>query len=263
MGESRAMQEWRDHGIVLSARPFGEDGLLTRVMTREHGLHAGLARWTTRRRRDGFVLQPGVETDVVWRARLAEQLGTWTLEPVRDHAAFWLDDRRRLAAIAAAAAVVEAALPEREAHPALTAGLEAFLANLSQEAWAVAYIGFEIGVLAELGFALDLKQCAATGAMTDLVYVSPRTGRAVSAAAGAPYKDRMLTLPGFLTGAGDLDDRGVADGLKLTAHFLGRDVLGALNRDIPAARRRLQDLFDESDIDERTRHPGAQDDSRP
>jgi len=243
------MIEWRDHGVVLSARPFGEDGLLVRVMTREHGLHAGLARWTTRRRRDGFVLQPGVETDVVWRARLADQLGNWTLEPVRDHAAFWLDDRRRLAALASAAAIVEAALPEREAHPAIAAGLEAFLAHLGAEAWAAAYVGFELGVLAELGFALDLKACAATGATEDLVYVSPRTGRAVSAAAGAPYRDRMLPLPAFLTGGGDLDDRGVAAGLRLTAHFLGRDVLGALHRDIPAARRRFQDLFQESAIE--------------
>ena len=242
------MTEWRDHGVVLSARPFGEDGLLVRALTREHGLHAGLARWTTRRRRDGLVLQAGVETDMVWRARLDDQLGTWTLEPVRDHASLWLDDRRRLAAVAAAAALLEAALPEREAHPAIAAGLEAFLASLDQDVWPAAYVGFEIGLLAELGFALDLKACASTGATDDLIYVSPRTGRAVSAAAGELYKERLLPLPGFLTGQADLDDAGVAAGLKLTGYFLGRDVLGTLNRDIPAARRRFQDLFAESDI---------------
>lgn len=241
------MIEWRDHGVVLSARPFGEDGLLARVLTHEHGLHAGLARWTSRRRRDGFVLQPGVEASAVWRARLDGQLGAWTLEPTRDHAGLWLDDRRRLAAIASAAAVVEAALPEREAHPALAAGFEAFLASLAHEAWPAAYVGFEIGMLAELGFALDLTRCAATGGVDDLIYVSPKTGRAVSAAAGAPFKDRMLPLPAFLAG-GELDDAGVAEGLKLTAHFLGRDVLGALHRDIPGARRRFQDMFLESAI---------------
>lgn len=242
------MIEWRDHGVVLSARPLGEDGLIVRALTREHGLHAGLARWTTSRRRGGFVLQPGVEADMVWRSRLADQLGSWRMEPTRDHASFWLDDPRRLAAVASAAALLEAALPEREAHPALAAGLEAFLAALADELWPAAYIGFEIGVLAELGFALDLTECAATGATEDLVYVSPRSGRAVSAAAGAPYKDRMLPLPTFLAGRADLDDVGVAQGLKLTGHFLGRDVLGALHRDIPAARRRFQDLFGESDI---------------
>ena len=242
------MIEWRDHGVVLSARPFGEDGLLTRVLTREHGLHAGLSRWATRRRRGGFVLQPGVEAGAVWRARLADQLGTWTLEPTRDHAGFWLDDPRRLAAIASAAAVLEASLPEREAHPSLAAAFEAFLESLEHDAWPAAYVGFEIGVLAELGFALDLTRCAATGVAEDLIYVSPKSGRAVSAAAGEAFKDRMLAMPGFLTGAAGLDDASVTDGLKLTAHFLGRDVLGALNKDIPDARRRFQDMFRESAI---------------
>ncbi len=244
------MIEWRDHGVVLSARPFGEDGLLVRALTREHGLHAGLARWTTRRRRDGFVLQPGVEADMTWRARLADQLGAWSLEPVRDHAGFWLDDPRRLAAVASAAALTEAALAEREPHPSLAAGLEAFLRALASDAWPAAYVLWEIGMLAELGFALDLKTCAATGATEDLVYVSPRTGRAVSREAGAAYHDRMLPLPAFLSGEGDLDDASVAAGLKLSGHFLARDVLGALNRDIPTARLRFQDMFRESDIDE-------------
>lgn len=242
------MIEWRDHGVVLSVRPFGEDGQLARVLTREHGVHAGLARWVGKRRKDGFVLQAGVETDVVWRARLPEQLGAWTFEPVRDHAGYWLEDKRRLAAIASAAAVTEAAMPEREPHSRLAAGLEAFLNALGADAWEAAYIGWEIGVLAELGFALDLTKCAATGVDSELVYVSPKTGRAVSRAAGEAYKDRLLRLPGFLKGGGELDDGAVRDGLRLTAHFLARDVLGALNKDIPAARRRLQDMFGESDI---------------
>ena len=223
--------------------------MLVRALTREHGLHAGLARWTRGKRRDGFVLQPGVEADMVWRARLSDQLGLWTLEPVRDHAGYWLDDRRRLAAIAAAAALMEAASAEREPHPGLAAGLEAFLASLASEAWEAAYVTWEIGVLKALGFALDLTCCAATGATDDLIYVSPKTGHAVSAAAGAPYADRMLPLPGFLVGSGAYDDKAIADGLKLTGHFLSRDVLGVLNRDIPDPRRRFQDLFAESAIE--------------
>lgn len=242
------MIEWRDHGVVTSARPFGEDGRLVKIMTREHGLHAGLARWTTRKRRDGFVLQAGVEADLVWKARIADQLGAWTIEPARDHAGFWLEDPRRLAAVASASALVEAVAPEREAHPRLAAGLEAFLASLELEFWPAAYIRFEIGVLAELGYALDLERCAATGATSDLIYVSPKSGRAVSAAAGEAYKERMLALPGFLVGGDALDDGDVAAGLKLTAHFLARDVLGAIHQDIPAARRRFQDMFRESDI---------------
>ena len=244
------MIEWRDHGVILSARPFGEDGLLVRILTREHGLHAGLARWATRRRRDGFVLQPGVEADLVWRARLTDQLGNWTLEPVRDHASFWLDDKRRLAGIVSAAALMETACAEREPHPGLTAGLEAYLSMLELEAWPAAYVSWEIGVLSALGFSLDLTSCAATGATDDLIYVSPRSGRAVSREAGAPFQDRMLPLPGFLSGHGDFSDKAINDGLKLTAHFLARDVLGALNKDIPDARRRFQDMFAESAMDE-------------
>ena len=187
---------------------------------------------------------------MVWRARLDDQLGAWSVEPVRDHAGFWLEDKLRLAAIASACAVTEAASAEREAHPALAAALEAFLSALELELWPAAYISWEIGVLAELGFALDLSACAATGVTEDLVYVSPKTGRAVSREAGAPYKDRLLALPAFLRGEGDLDDAAILAGLKLTGHFLARDVLGALNRDMPAARRRFQDLFAESAIED-------------
>jgi DNA repair protein RecO (recombination protein O) len=243
------MIEWRDHGVILSARPFGEDGLLVKAITREHGLHAGLARWSSRKRRDGFVLQTGVEADLVWRARIADQLGSWTIEPVRDHSSFWLEDRRRLAAISSAAAVIEAALAERETQPGVAAATEALLAAISLDAWPALYVRWEIGVLAELGFALDLEKCAATGETTNLAYVSPRTGRAVSSDAGAPYKERMLALPNFLIGGSSITDQEVAAGLKLTAHFLARDVLGSLNRDIPLARRRLQNLFSESDIE--------------
>lgn len=243
------MAEWRDHGIVLSVRPFGEDGLIMRALTREHGLYAGLARWTSKRRRGGFVLQPGVEADLVWRARLEDQLGAWTLEPVKDHAALWLDDKRKLAGLSSAAAMAETVLPEREAHPGVAAGMEALLAALAHDFWPAAYIRWEIGLLADLGFSLDLTQCAATGVTQDLIYVSPRTGRAVSATAGAAYKDRMLPLPGFLRGEPALENADISDGLKLTGHFLSRDVLGAIHKDMPQARLRLADLYGESAIE--------------
>ncbi len=243
------MIEWRDHGVILSARPFGEDGLLVKAITREHGLHAGLVRWSGRKRRDGFVLQPGVEGEFVWRARLDDQLGNWTIEPLRDHSSYWLEDRRRLAAISSTAAVIEAALAEREAQPGVAAATEALLSAFNLEAWPALYVRWEVGVLAELGFALDLEKCAATGETENLAYVSPRTGRAVSYSAGAPYKERLLILPRFLVGGISISDEDIASGLKLTAHFLARDVLGSLNRDIPRARRRLQDLFTESAIE--------------
>ncbi len=243
------MADWRDHGVVLSVRPFGEDGLVMRALTREHGLHAGLARWTSKRRRGGYVLQTGVEADLVWRARLEDQLGAWTLEPVKDHAALWLDDKRRLAGLSSAAALAETVLPERESHPGVAAGMEAFLASLEHEFWPAAYVRWEIGLLADLGFSLNLTSCAATGVTEDLIYVSPRTGRAVCAAAGEAYKDRMLPLPGFLRGEPALEDSDIAAGLTLTGHFLARDVLGAIHKDMPPARLRLADMYRESDIE--------------
>jgi DNA repair protein RecO (recombination protein O) len=140
-------------------------------------------------------------------------------------------------------------LAEREAQPGVAAATEALLSAFNLEAWPALYVRWEVGVLAELGFALDLEKCAATGETENLAYVSPRTGRAVSYSAGAPYKERLLILPRFLVGGIGINDEDIASGLKLTAHFLARDVLGSLNRDIPRARRRLQDLFTESAIE--------------
>ncbi|MBT5414921.1 MAG: DNA repair protein RecO, partial [Rhodospirillaceae bacterium] len=180
----------------------------------------------------------------VWRARLAEHLGTFVCEPAGSLAAALLDDALRLAALSSACAVAEAALPEREPHPAAYDGLGALLEALSGEVWAEAYIRWEIEMLRELGFGLDLSACAATGSTDDLAYVSPRSGRAVSLAAGEPYRARLLTLPGFLLGRARPErEAEIAAGLALTGHFLERHVFHPQNRGIPAARQRLSDRF--------------------
>ncbi len=224
--------EWSDDAIVLSARRHGESSAIVILMTRDHGRHAGLVRGGKR-----AIAQPGNRVHAHWRARLAEHLGTFRCELTNAFAARLMDDAARLSGLSAACALVEATMPERQPHAAVFDGLGAFLSTLEGETWPQAYVEWELGLLRELGFGLDLSRCAATGGDERLVYVSPKSGRAVSASAGEPYKDKLLALPGFLLpggGAGGTDE--VADGFRLTGYFLERH---ALDGGLPAARERL------------------------
>ena len=235
--------EWIDEAVVLSRRRHGETALIVHLLTRDHGRHAGLVPGGAGRR-GGSLWQPGNHVSCRWRARLAEHLGTVSGEPLRAYAALLLDDPLRLAAAASAAALVDAALAEREPHPALFHALCALLAALASDAepgdWGAAYVGWEVGLLRELGFGLDLSACAVTGRPDDLAWVSPRTGRAVSVEAGTPYGDRLLRLPTFLTagrGTGEIAD--ILAGLALTGHFLSRHGVARAGAGLPVARDRL------------------------
>ena len=236
------MLEWTGRGILLSAEPHGEGHAVVQALTEEHGRHAGLVQGGASRKR-AHELQPGAEMQLAWRARLADHLGTFTYELETPHAAFWLEDRRRLSAIAAACAVATA-LPEREPMPGVYHGLCAFLRLLEGDSWPAAYVAWELGLLSALGFGLALDRCARTGATEGLAYVSPRTGAAVTAEAAGEFAGRLLPLPGFLAGAQGFTDGDVAAGLRLTGHFLKRDAFGAIHKDLPAARHRLGDLFE-------------------
>ena len=237
--------EWSDDAIVLTARRHGESAAVVSLLTRERGRHAGLVRGGFGQRARGLY-EPGNRVRAVWRARLAEHLGHYACELLDSHAAALLDEPPRLAALAAAAAVAEAALPEREPHGRVYDRLRDLLAALCapgpDAAWQAAYVRWEIDLLADLGFGLDLAGPAATGGTDALAFVSPKTGRAVSLAAGEPYRDRLLALPAFL-----LDDRAAADpaqiqaGLRLAGFFLDRHVFAhhAPPARAPAARARL------------------------
>jgi DNA repair protein RecO (recombination protein O) len=231
--------EWHDAGFVLATRRHGESAVIVELLTREHGRHAGLVRGGQSPKMRA-VLQLGNEVAASWRGRLAEHLGSVVCELVRAHAARILDDPDRLAGLAAAAALVAAALPEREPHPDVFASfrqlLEAFDSAVN---WPASYVGWERDLLAALGFGLDLGCCAVTGVIADLAYVSPRTGRAVSRAVGLPYHDKLLELPGFLwcDEAADRDQIGL--GMTLTGHFLMHHVFGPQGGTLPAARLRL------------------------
>jgi DNA repair protein RecO (recombination protein O) len=233
--------QWDDSGFVLATRRHGESGTIVELLTREHGRHLGFVRggqspkWRA-------VLQPGNEVAATWRGRLPEHLGTLGCELARAHAAHFLDDPDRLAALAAAAALLAASLPEREPHPRVWASFGHLIAALdSGLGWPQTYVSWECDLLAELGFGLDLRRCAATGATDDLAYVSPRTGRAVSRAAGAPYHDKLLPLPDFLWHDRPADRAGIGQGLRLTGHFLLHHVLLPQDRQLPEARARFAD----------------------
>lgn len=232
--------EWTDDGIVLSARKHGEAAAVIGLLTASHGRHAGLVRGGAGRGQRG-VFQPGNVVRAHWRARLEEHLGSYRCEPVRAVAATLLDDPRGLAALSAACAVLEASLPEREPHARIYDDTMALLDALGTAEAGPAYVRWELALLADLGFGLDLTRCAATGAEENLVYVSPRSGRAVSAEAGEPYKDRLLALPAFLIAAEPAPPDAVVEGLTLAAHFLAAHVLAPHGRVIPAARLRLAD----------------------
>lgn len=228
--------EWADDGVVLAVRPHGESGAVVSLLTREHGRHAGLVHGGVGKAHRG-ALQPGNLVRAWWRGRLPDQLGNFRVELVQAHAAALLDDPTRLAALSSACALSEVALPERQAHPAAFLALQALLAALPTESWPSVYVHWELALLRDLGYGLDLSQCAATGANDGLTYVSPRTGRAVSASAGEPYRDKLLALPAFLVKGGEGDRHAVFEGLKLAGFFLDRH----LHHGLPSARSRLVD----------------------
>jgi len=234
--------EWSDDAIVLSSRAHGESGAILDLLTRDHGRHSGLVRGGASRR-VAPTLQPGNSIHVQWRARLEEQLGSYACELARARAGELMDSRQALAGLNAFTAVTTAAMPEREAHASVFLGGEILLeAMMTCDAahWLPVYVRWEAGLLDALGFGLDLSECAATGARTDLVYVSPKTGRAVSRDAAGIYAARLFALPAFmLDPAAEPADGEVAAGLAMTGHFLLERVLRPHGKELPPARMRL------------------------
>jgi DNA repair protein RecO (recombination protein O) len=234
--------DFEDDAFVLAARPHGEAGAIVDLLTASHGRYVAHVAGGASRRMRPF-LQPGARVTVRYRARVSEQMGSASLEPEGEGPAALFDDPLALSGLSAAAGVAASALPEREAHPGAFFAFEALAgALLDIEIWPAVYVRFEAGLLQELGFGLDLSKCAVTGSADDLVYVSPRTGRAVSREAGAPYAERLLKLPPFLLSAqGGLAAGDIAAGLDLTGHFLERFVFSVMNRPLPPVRVWLVD----------------------
>lgn len=231
--------EWRDAGIILGLRRLGETSVIVELMTREHGRAMGLVRGG-RSRRLQPMLQPGNEVEAVWRARLEEQLGQFSLEGTDLRAAALLVNAQALHGVNLLSSLLRL-LPEREPHPALFETAALVLRHIDDGQIGPSLMArLELAILAELGFGLDLARCAATGTFEDLAWVSPKSGRAVSRAAGEPWRDRLLALPDFLKrSACDVHPSGleIETAFRLTGHFLQRDVLSPRGLAAPDARR--------------------------
>ncbi len=234
--------EWEAPAVVLESRPHGEAGAIVTLLTEAHGRHAGLAKGGASRAQAPIWL-PGNLVEVKWVARLADQLGALSGEMVHPAAALAMEDPLALAVLRSATALAAAALPEREPHPRVFHGLVAVIARLADSPAAALpeLVRWEAELLADLGYGLDLARCAVTGTREALDFVSPRTGRAISAGAAGEWRDRLLPLPAFLLGQGPSGAVDWLAGLRLTGHFLARDAFGQHHRPLPAARAMLQD----------------------
>jgi DNA repair protein RecO (recombination protein O) len=234
--------DWRDEGILISSRRHGESSAIIEAFTSAHGRHAGVVRGGAGRRMTP-ILQPGAILSLDWSARLEEHLGAFRVDPIRSNTAHLLADATALAALGSITSLISAALPEREAHPALYARTLDLVDALGRALdWPARYALWEMALLAEIGFGLDLSRCAATGTTNDLIYVSPKSGCAVSRAGGAPWADRLLPLPAFLrdaAGAAPASPEQITQALRLTGNFLEARLAPTLPREtLPPARAR-------------------------
>ena len=236
--------EWRDQGALLSVRRHGETSAIIEVFTKDHGRHAGVVRGGTSRK-IAPILQPGAQLDVAWKARLDEHIGSYTVEPVQSRAAAVMSDRLALAGLNAVTTLLAFCLPEREPHADLYRRSIGLLDMLGQnEAWPLAYLRWELALLDDMGFGLDLSSCAVTGQKDDLGYVSPKTGRAVSAEGAGEWADKLLPLSPSLLGHGQGELDGIYEGLTTTGYFLKNWLAQELgDRPLPTSRQRLVDAI--------------------
>lgn len=238
---------WDDEGIILHTRPHGEQQIIVTLLTKEHGRHKGICRVSKGRR---TLCESGTSVRAHWQARLEEHLGAWTLESLNTPLGFILSDALALQSLNAACALVEVCTAEREPAPKVFEALSSFIASFDgTRAWLQAYCLFEIVLVEHAGIRLDLKHCAVTGTQKDLIYVSPRSGRAASKDVGAPYKEKLLPLPDFLR-PGNVRKmpkvEEIIEALDLTGYFLTRYFFISHDQEMPSARQRFIDALKRS-----------------
>jgi DNA repair protein RecO (recombination protein O) len=242
--EGASLVQWSDEAVILGGKPHGETSLILEVLTRGHGRHLGIVRGG-RSRRLAPALQPGNLADVTWRARLESHLGSFTVEARDMRAAAMLSSPTALYAFATLSAHLRL-LAEREPHAALYDALRVLGEHLAEPAIAAPLLlRFELALLAELGFGLDLSACAVSGAREDLTFVSPKSGRAVSSGVAGPYRDKLLELPAFLVEGQGRQLPGAAElkaGFRLTGFFLERHVHEPRGIPMPPSRERFMSL---------------------
>ena len=250
------MPEWRDKGIVLSIRKYGEKGMIANILTIEHGRHLGWIR-NYRNKNTSSQAQPGNLVDVNWRSRLIEQMGNFKIELISSVVGKILDDKMKLQAVISLCTLLEKVLPERQKYVEIFNATEAFINLLLLEdhilknAWIEGYVKWEIGILSSIGFSLKLDECAVTGKKNSLYYVSPKTGKAVSKEGAGTFAPKLLLLPSFLGGAEMIDsnfNKDIIAGLKITSYFFKNKLLLSINvyknNDLPSARNRLINMIE-------------------
>lgn len=241
------MEQWSDQGIVLSARAHGEGGAVVALLTESHGRHAGYVHGGMSSSKRPMV-QVGTIVRCDWSGRVSENLGNYTLEAERSISPDILQNSLKLAALQSACSLCDVALPEREGHAGLFHGLNALIEAFDGDHWGAVYVMWEISLLRELGFRLELDKCAGGGDPQTLTYVSPKSGRAVSTAQAAPYKEKLLALPNFLRPKSARDgDSGTPEdiitGLKMTAHFLEHWVFTHHTKGTPESRTLFEERY--------------------
>lgn len=239
--------KWQDQGFILSARRHGESSFVVSVLTRDHGRHLGIVRCS---KRDQTILQPGNYVQVQWSARLPEHLGSWQFELLSSPCARIFTDSLKLMGLTALVGVLDRVLAERHTYPFIFEAFMTFLETLLNEEenekekteWLRAYVKFELFLLEQLGYGLDLGTCAATGIRENLVYISPKTGRAVCEEAGEPYKNRLFSLPQFFLKEKGSTLEDLQNGIKITSHFLTQSLfLEGSYHSFPDSRNRFQE----------------------
>ena len=230
--------KWTDSGIILSTRPFGENSRILSLLTPQYGRHAGLIKIPKSRSR--LNIETGTFVEATWNARLSEHLGQWALETTAAMGAKLLPLPLPLTALSSACHLTDQCLPERHPYPQLYGLLKQLIEDLLQKSdWLISYVNYELALLKELGFGLDLSACAATGQQDDLIYISPKTGRAVSRVAGEPYKAQLLPLPAYWINEGVTPD--IRTSLRVTGYFLAQHLTE--KQGLPTIRQRLVDMM--------------------
>jgi DNA repair protein RecO (recombination protein O) len=237
------MEQWQDQGIVLAVRPHGEGGAILTLLTEMHGKHAGYVHGAKTSKMRG-ILEPGNIVSVNWSARVVDNLGVYKVEQVSQSSALLMNEPIKLSALLSLCGLCERALPEREVCEGLFYGFKALIEALDSELWGVSYIMWEIAFLKELGFGLDFSKCVAGGDSEKLLYMSPKSGRAVSEEKGELYKDKLLGLPDFLKPNGsNTNDIEIYKGILLTGYFLENWVFAHHSKGVPEERLRFASRF--------------------
>jgi DNA repair protein RecO (recombination protein O) len=242
------MENWDDHGIILSARQHGESGAVVSCLTEQHGRQKGYVNGALSKRNRALV-EAGAHVELSWQARTSDQLGRFTLEPAGGvGASALLNEPLKLSALQSACALCDLSLPDGDGHAGLYHGFLALIDALSEDHWGVSYVVWEMALLRELGFGLDLSRCAGGGSHQDIAYMSPKSGCAVSQEKGELYKHKLLALPEFLKRSSQShnllgSDADIYTGIKMTGYFFENRVFAQHSQGIPPARLRFAARF--------------------